>query len=183
MSGGPIPELEYGRQRVRGADYLVGMCGTGSGRPSAARLSRDALLLASRRAGTVATAPSRGDRPLRLRGDDGSRRRSRGAGVQQAEAGLDLVQLMDALELRRFAVVGHDRGASIQTESSGSPSSTSSRRSTSSSVPHLPSRADRTSPARLLKLRSSYRRVTAHTGLLPADEAAPDARLLHRALG
>jgi alpha/beta hydrolase fold len=30
MSGGPIREMEYSRRSVRGADYLVGTCGTGT---------------------------------------------------------------------------------------------------------------------------------------------------------
>lgn len=30
MSGGPIREMEYSRLAVRGADYLVGTCGTGT---------------------------------------------------------------------------------------------------------------------------------------------------------
>jgi hypothetical protein len=30
MSGGPIREVEYSRRAVRGADYLVGTCGTGT---------------------------------------------------------------------------------------------------------------------------------------------------------
>jgi haloacetate dehalogenase len=113
MSGGPIRELEYSRRGVRGADYLVGTCGTGAGvlllhgfpethycwrRVVPALSRRHSLVVTDLRGYGATTAPAGGPE---------------GQGFSKREMALDLVRLMDALEFRRFAVVGHDRGARV----------------------------------------------------------------------
>jgi haloacetate dehalogenase len=113
MSGGPIREMEYSRLAVRGADYLVGTCGTGTavlllhGFPQTHYCWRHVVPTLSQRHRVVVTD---------LRGYGATTAPPggpEGQGFSKREMALDLVQLMDALECRRFAVVGHDRGARV----------------------------------------------------------------------
>jgi haloacetate dehalogenase len=113
MDGGPIRELEYGRREVRGADYLVGTCGTGPAvlllhgfpqthycwRHVVPALSHEhTVVVTDLRGYGATTAPPGGPH---------------GQGFSKREMALDLVQMMDALEFGTFAVVGHDRGARV----------------------------------------------------------------------
>jgi haloacetate dehalogenase len=113
MSGGPIREMEYSRRSVRGADYLVGTCGTGTavlllhGFPQTHYCWRHVVPTLSQRHRVVVTD---------LRGYGATTAPAggpQGQGFSKREMALDVVQLMDALEFRRFAVVGHDRGARV----------------------------------------------------------------------
>jgi haloacetate dehalogenase len=105
--------MEYSRRAVRGADYLVGTCGRGTavlllhGFPQTHYCWRHVVPMLSQRHRVVVTD---------LRGYGATRAPAggpEGQGFSKREMALDLVQLMDAVECRRFAVVGHDRGARV----------------------------------------------------------------------
>jgi haloacetate dehalogenase len=113
ISGDPIREMEYSRCEVRGANYLVGTGGAGTpvlllhGFPQThycwrhvvpALSQRHRVVVTDLRGYGATTAPPGGPE---------------GQGFSKREMALDLVEVMDALEFRRFAVVGHDRGARV----------------------------------------------------------------------
>ena len=113
MSGGPIPNMDYRRLEVRDADYLVATAGSGPavvllhGFPQTHYCWRGVVPALSRRHTVVApdlrgygatSAPPGGPK---------------GEGFSKRELANDLVELMAALGVERFAVVGHDRGARV----------------------------------------------------------------------
>jgi haloacetate dehalogenase len=114
VSSGSIPGMEYHRREVRGADYLLGTCGTG---PPAVLLlhgfpethycwRRVAPALSQRHTVVVTDLRGYGSTTAPAGGPEGQ-------GFSKREMALDLVELMDALGFKRFAVVGHDRGARV----------------------------------------------------------------------
>jgi haloacetate dehalogenase len=113
MTGGPIPTMEYHHIRIRDADYLAGVAGSGPpvlllhGFPQTHYcwrgvvpiLSREHTIVAPDLRGYGATAAPAGD--------------PRGRGFSKREMADDLLELMAALGIEHFAVVGHDRGARV----------------------------------------------------------------------
>ena len=113
MISGPIANVDYGRLRVGEVDYLVASAGGGEpvlllhGFPQTHYCWRHLIpTLASSHA---VVAPD-------LRGYGGSRAEPggpRGEGFTKREVAAELVELLQALGVERFAVVGHDRGARV----------------------------------------------------------------------
>jgi haloacetate dehalogenase len=105
--------MDYRRLEIRGADYLVGMAGSGPpvlllhGFPETHVCWRGIVPPLAQRHTVV--APD-------LRGYGGTAAPAggpEGQGFTKREMAADLVELLDVLDLRRPAVVGHDRGARV----------------------------------------------------------------------
>jgi haloacetate dehalogenase len=113
MISGPIANVDYKRLRVGEVDYLVATTGIGEpvlllhGFPQTHYCWRHLIpTLASTHA---VVAPD-------LRGYGGSRAKPggpHGEGYTKREIASELVELMQELGFKRFAVVGHDRGARV----------------------------------------------------------------------
>jgi len=110
---GPLREVEYARWKIGGADYLVGRCGAGPavlllhGFPQTHYCWRHVVPALARRNTVVVTD---------LRGYGATKAPAggpEGQGFSKREMALDVVQLMHALGVERFAVVGHDRGGRV----------------------------------------------------------------------
>jgi haloacetate dehalogenase len=113
VASGPIPNLEYLRLEIRGADYLVGSAGSGSpvlllhGFPQTHFCWRRIIPTLSQRH-TVVAPDLRGYGASSAPGGG-----PEGQGFTKREMANDLVDLMVSLGLEHFAVVGHDRGARV----------------------------------------------------------------------
>ncbi|HKA98034.1 MAG TPA: alpha/beta hydrolase [Streptosporangiaceae bacterium] len=112
-AGGPIKAADYYRCRVGDADYLFAVAGRGDpvlllhGFPQTHYCWR-AIIPVLADSHTVVVPD--------LRGYGGSRAPAGGAhgeGFSKREIAAELAELMRAMELERFAVVGHDRGARV----------------------------------------------------------------------
>jgi haloacetate dehalogenase len=113
VTGGRIPGVEYVHIPVGEAEYLAGIAGSGPpvlllhGFPETHYCWRGVIpVLAERH--TVITADLRG-----YGGTAAPAGGSKGEGYAKREMGHDLFDLMAALDHRRFAIVGHDRGARV----------------------------------------------------------------------
>ncbi|HET6945467.1 MAG TPA: alpha/beta hydrolase [Gaiellaceae bacterium] len=113
MADGPIATMQYHRIRIGDADYLAGLAGNGPpvlllhGFPQTHYCWRDVVPLLARE--HIVVAPD-----LRGYGESSAPAGGpRGEGFSKREMADELVELMAALELTRFAVVGHDRGARV----------------------------------------------------------------------
>ena len=110
---GPIPAMDYRRLEIREADYLVGNAGNGPpvlllhGFPQTHYCWRSIVPILAEQHTVIApdlrgygatSAPAGGPQ---------------GEGFTKREMATDLLEVMDALGIEQFAVVGHDRGARV----------------------------------------------------------------------
>ena len=113
LTAGPLPYLGYERFDVRGASYLVGTVGDGPpvlllhGFPQTHYCWRGVIPKLAERHRVVATdLRGYGDATAPPGGPEGQ-------GFSKRELANDLVDLMHTLEMDRFTVIGHDRGARV----------------------------------------------------------------------
>jgi len=113
VTSGPVPALEYQRINVRDANYLVGSIGSGPpvlllhGFPQTHYCWRGVVpTLAEKRTVVVADLRGYGATTAPAGGPQGQ-------GYSKREMATELMAVMDALDIQRFTVAGHDRGARV----------------------------------------------------------------------